>query len=94
MMDAIEIRLGEGRVLVGPSIDKEGRGLVFWNTGAEHKVGERVGEVGEGVHYPQPGEVYLKCLTLESAKVLREMVDEMCERFRGDEGKGGECDER
>ena len=92
-MDAIEIRLGEGRVLVGHFIDVEGRGLVFWDTGEEHKVGEWVGEVGEEVHYPQPGEVYLKCLTLESAKVLREMVDEMCERFQSDEGKDGGEDE-
>lgn len=92
-MDAVEIRLGKGQVLVGHFIDIEGRGLMFWDTGEEHKVGERVGEVGEEVHYPQPGEVYLKCLTLESAKVLREMVDEMCERFRGDEGKDGGEDE-
>ena len=63
-MDAIEIKLGEGRVGVGHFIDIEGRGLLFWDTGKEHKVGERIGEVGEKVHYPQSGEVYLKCLTL------------------------------
>lgn len=78
---AIQIELGAGKIQISHFTDSDGRGLVFFDTETPHQIGATSGEPDNPAHVPQPGEIYLKCANLESATVLREMVNEMCDRF-------------
>jgi len=77
---AVQIVLGEGMVKLTLFTDPDGKGIFFMNTGVAHEVGSYTGDE-PGLHEPQPGEVYIKCLNVEGAQVLLEMVQELVDSF-------------
>jgi hypothetical protein len=70
---AIQVELGEGKVMVTGFADPDGCGVMFRNTGEPHEIGKLTGEPS-GPHTPQPGEIYIKCTNRASALVLMEQV--------------------
>lgn len=76
--DNLHIRAGEGRVQINTfSADNGHRGLIFRDTGEPHPVGEYVGDSEEKNYTPNPGEICLLCSNVESAIVVREMLDKV-----------------
>lgn len=81
-MDALFVGFGEGRILISRCISDSGvRGLLLKDTGEPHTVGDYAGDEDEENHKPQPDEIYLQFRNLESAIVLREMLDEVIKEW-------------
>lgn len=81
---AIQIELGTGKVGIIHFTDKDGVGLIFKDSGVIHPIGTLIsGELR--THPPEPGEIYLKCTSVESMEVLYQMILEMRERMYAQE---------
>ena len=88
----LQINLGTGRIKIGYFSDDEGYGLVFIDSGTEHKVGS-IPPDSIGEHMPEKDEVYIHCANRDSAFVLMEQVCRIVAAFANkyeQENTGGE----
>ena len=72
----LRIGMGEGRMCVGEYRLPDARGLLFRDTGEPHEVGAEAPEL-PAPHEPAPGEVYLEFSNVESAIVVRNMMQQL-----------------
>lgn len=83
----LQICLGEGRVAIEPFSDEDGsHGVIFKDSGEPHPVGELTGSDRSAEHYPEEGEVYIRCSSRESALVLMEQVCRVVAAFNDNPG--------
>jgi len=81
----LEILLGEGRIAIEPFDDKHGgHGLIFKDSGEPHEVGELTNSGRKPEHYPEKGEIYIRCTNRESALILLEQMARVVAAFTDD----------
>ncbi|HNC59259.1 MAG TPA: hypothetical protein PLP33_27780 [Leptospiraceae bacterium] len=78
----IQITFGIGKVLIIRFSDEDGHGIILKNSEEIHQVGESVPQDKDVVHFPQPGEIYLKFTSLESLNVFKDMLTSVEEQFK------------
>lgn len=71
----LQINLGDGRIAIDPFTDKDGaHGLILRDSGEPHDVGAPTNSDREPEHWPEKGEIYIRCANREAALVLMEQV--------------------
>lgn len=83
----LQITFGSGRILVSRFMSDFWRGLMFSDTGQDHEVGSVPDIPTRHDWEPQPGEVYLTFLNIESARAVAKSLQEVIDEWPIDSGK-------
>jgi hypothetical protein len=76
----LEVQLGEGKILCSIFKDADGSsGIRFAYRDDVHEIGESGG--ADEITEPKEGEVYVRCANLASARVLRDLANEVVQHF-------------